>query len=130
MKKLISIIFILVALIVLATFEEIYINNFLNTLTQKAESVSTIIESNQDNLEKKEIKDSFDSLFNFWKSSKNTLSYFTNYEKIKSLDESFVKLNTAIENNDKSLAIENVAMIKEYGTIFKFVMGFNINNLF
>ena len=37
---------------------------------------------------------------------------YTQYEKIKGLDESFIKLKTAIKNNDKALAMENIAIIK------------------
>lgn len=130
MKRLIAVLFLLVILIGIATLEQVYVNNFLNNLNVKSQQVSQAINIDEKNLERKEVKTAFDELNTFWEDSKNKLCYFTNYEKIKSVDESFVKLATAIDNNDSSLAIENIAVIKEYGRFFTYFMGFNINNLF
>ena len=130
MKRLISILILLITIICIAVTEEIFIHKFINTLTSKAEVVCVQIESNKDNLNNKEISTLFDDLEEFWKKSKTVLCYFTNYEKIKNVDESFVKLSTAIKNNDLSLATENIALVEEYSSFFHYMMGFNLNNLF
>lgn len=130
MKKLIAILVLVSILIAIATLEQVYINNFINTLNAKSQQVSALIEVDTENLNREEVKSSFEDLNKFWNDAKNKLCYFTNYEKIKSTDESFVKLETAIKNNDSSLAIENISIIKAYGDFFTYFMGFNINNLF
>lgn len=130
MKRLIAVLFLVAVLITIATLEQVYVNNFLYQLDIKSQQVSQAIEVDDKNLEREDVKNSFEDLNKFWHNAKNKLCYFTNYEKIKSVDESFVKLSTAIENNDSSLAIENIAVIKEYRNLFTYFMGFNINNLF
>ena len=130
MKRLISILVLIIIIIGIATTEELFIHNFITTLTTKAEVVSVEIEKNKDNLNNENISKVYNDLKNFWTKSKVGLCYFTNYEKIKTVDESFVKLSTALKNNDLSLATENIAVIKEYGDFFHYMMGFNLNNLF
>ena len=130
MKRLISILIIFFLIVSIAIFEEIYVNNFINNLSSKADIVSVCIKENENNLNIDKINNNFSHLKNFWSKSKKVLSYFINYEKIKTLDESFIKLDIAIKRNDFSLASENIALIKEYSQFFEFLMGFNLNNLF
>ncbi len=130
MRRLIAVLFLLAILIAVATLEQVYVNHFLYNLDTKSQQVSAAIELDDKNLEREDVKNSFNDLNKFWEDAKTKLCYFTNYEKVKSVDESFVKLSTAIENNDSSLAIENIAVIKEYSKFFTYFMGFNINNLF
>lgn len=129
MKRLIAVLVLLTVLITIATLEQVYVNNFLYNLSVKSNNVSQAIEIDDKDLKRDEVKSTFEDLNEFWKDAKNKLCYFTNYEKVKSVDESFVKLSTAIKNNDSSLAIENIAVIKEYTKLFTYFMGFNINNL-
>ena len=130
MKRLISILILLIIIIGIAIAEELFIHNFITNLTTKAEVVSVEIENSKENLKNENITKTYTDLKDFWKKSKIGLCYFTNYEKIKTVDESFVKLSTALKNNDLSLATENIAVIKEYGDFFHYMMGFNLNNLF
>lgn len=130
MKRFLAILFLVFILIGFSVFEEFYNKTFLKTLNTKAEQVSVVINKNENNLNVNEVNDKYNVLKDFWQKSKNTLCYFTNYEKIKSIDESFVKLETAIKHNDISLAAENIAVIKEYSEFFKYIMGFSLSNLF
>ena len=130
MKRLISILILLIIIIGIAIAEELFIHNFITNLTTKAEIVSVKIENNKENLNNENLTKTYGELKEFWKKSKIGLCYFTNYEKIKTVDESFVRLSTALKNNDLSLATENIAVIKEYGDFFHYMMGFNLNNLF
>lgn len=130
MKRFISILFIFLLIISIAIFEEIYVNNFIDTLSKKADVVSISIKENENDLNIKNINNNLKNLKTFWNNSKKVLSYFINYEKIKTLDESFIKLDIAIKRNDFSLASENIAIIKEYSQFFEYLMGFNLNNLF
>lgn len=130
MKRTISILILVFILISIATFEEIYIQNFVYTLRNKAEEVSVAINKSEENINNENVLSSLDDLKLFWNKSKNVLCYFTNYEKIKSIDESFVKLSTSISHNDMSVANENISVIKDYSEFFKYLIGFNLNTLF
>ena len=130
MKKLFSIIAIVIILAGVSIFEEIYSKHFISTLSSKADQTSIAISSNKENIDNNEVKTSYNDLKKYWDKSKTVLCFFTNYEKIKAIDESIIKVDTAIKHNEVSLAIENISIIKEYEKIFKSMIGFNINNLF
>ena len=85
MKRFISILFIFLLIISIAIFEEIYVNNFIDTLSKKADVVSISIKENENDLNIKNINNNLKNLKTFWNNSKKVLSYFINYEKIKTL---------------------------------------------
>lgn len=130
MKKLIAILSILVVLISLCTLEEVFIHNFTKDFNTKTLAVSQTIKENEENLNTDSVKNKFDDLNEYWQGAKKKLCYLTNYEKIKNMDESFVRLDAAINDNDKALAIENISVIQSYTEALHYIMGFNINNLF
>ncbi len=130
MKRLIAMIILFLILVSICAFEEIFLSSFVSNFTAKAQTLSTLIEENENLESNSQIKNTFSSLKNSWHNAKTTFCFFTNYEKIKSMDESFIKLEASINNNDKNLANENVAMICNYEQFFNYMMGFNINNLF
>lgn len=130
MKRFIAMIIIVVTLAAIATFEEVYIHNFIYNFSTKAESVSSLIKENQSILNTASLIDSFENLKKYWSNSKTIICYFTNYDKIRTTDESIVKLQAAIKENDYSLATENIAVLKNYSEFFHYTIGFNINNLF
>lgn len=129
MKRFFAIIFLVLILIAVCTYEEIFLNNFVSGFTTKAQALSTLIEQNE-NINTNNISNSLTELKNNWQITKRTLCFFTNYEKIKSMDESFIKLEAGINNNNKDLANENIAVICNYNQFFYYMMGFNLNNLF
>ncbi len=130
MKRFIAMIIISLSLVGIATFEEIYIHNFIQNFSAKSQIVSNLVKENQENLNTQELKENFENLKNLWSNSKTVICYFTNYDKIRTTDESIVKLEDAIKENDFSLANENIAVLKNYSQFFHYTMGFNINNLF
>ena len=130
MKKMFAIIFLFIILVAICTFEEIYFHSFISEFTQKSTILSESIKSNENNLNVKETKQKYDELKKYWDDSKKKICYLANYEKIKSMDESFIKVNVALETNDKCLANENIAIIENCEEFFNYIIGFNINNLF
>ena len=130
MKKLFAILLLFLVLVAICTFEEVYFHSFISTFTQKSTVLSESIKANEDNLNIAETKNNYDDLKKYWDDSKKKICYLANYEKIKSMDESFIKVNIALESNDKSLAYENVAIIENCKGFFNYIIGFNINNLF
>ena len=129
MKRLFAILSLIIVLIAICTFEEVFLDKFIPQFTSEANSLSTLIKGTE-NLNNEEINTNYKKLNNNWNNAKIIMCFFTNYEKIKSLDESFIKLNSAIKNNDKNLANENISIICNYEKFLNYMMGFNFNNLF
>ena len=130
MKRLFAILSLILILIGICIFEELFLKGFVNNFTAKAESLSTLIQQSENTKTNANITNSYNTLKNDWHNAKITLCFFTNYEKIKSMDESFIKLESALNNNDKNLANENIAIICNYEQFLNYMMGFNLNNLF
>ena len=130
MKRFIAIIVLLIIIVGICTFEEFFLHNFVKPFTTQANALSKQIEDNENITSNKEIITNYTALKNNWQKAKTTLCFFTNYEKIKSMDESFIKLESGIKNNDKDLANENISLICNYDKFLTYMMGFNINNLF
>jgi uncharacterized protein YoxC len=129
MKRIFAIIVLICLLVGVSLAEEFSLQDAVKTINSYSSSVSDLIETTDD-ITSSEIEDKVDALEKFWKEEEKKLCYFTNYDKIKGLGESLAKLKTAVKNNDKSLAVENVASIQSYAYYMRYIMGFNINNLF
>lgn len=129
MKKLIGVIIITVLLLAGGIVEEIYVRNTISNLDYFATNLETKLRENEDNINTDEIKASFNELNEYWKQTETIFCYLTNFEKFRSLDESVVKLDTAIKYNDFSVANENLTLIKNYTKVFYFTLGMSLNNI-
>ena len=130
MKRIFAILFIVLIIISICVVEEITLSQTNQKLDEYSNSLSAAIIENKDNLNNEQVLSEFKKLDNFWQDTKIKLCYLTNYEKIKTMDESLIKLEASIEYNDESLAIENISLIKSYSEFLHYFMGFNFNNLF
>ena len=129
MKRLIGIIIITIILIGGGITEEIYINKTITRLEFFATNLEEKINKNKDDINTEDINASFNELDNFWKQTESVFCYLTNFEKIRSLDESIIKLKTAIFYNDFSVATENLALIKNYAKVLHYTLGVSLNNI-
>ncbi len=128
MKRNIIIVCIILIIVSVCIVEELILHNTSDNLLILSQNLSqSLIES--DTINSQENLDNYNKLNDFWKSSKRTLCFLTNYEKIRTLDESIIKLGTALQNDDKSLVVENISIIKSFNEFSHYFMGFNINNL-
>lgn len=130
MKRNLIIVLIVLIIIAVCAIEEIVLSNINANLAHYTEELSTSITENSDNLSTFEVGEKYKNLSSFWKDAKRKLCYLTNYEKIRIMDESIIKLGASIENNDESLTIENLAIVETFSEFTYYFMGFNINNLF
>ena len=130
MKRNLIIVLIVLIIIAVCAIEEIVLSNINANLAHYTEELSTSITENSDNLSTFEVEEKYKNLSSFWKDAKRKLCYLTNYEKIRIMDESIIKLGASIENNDESLTIENLAIVETFSEFTYYFMGFNINNLF
>ncbi len=129
MKRTFAILFIILIIISVCIVEEVTLNKTNQKLDEYSNSLSVAIVENKDNLNNESVLKEFKKLDDFWQDTKVTLCYLTNYEKIKTMDESLIKLEASIKYNDESLAIENISIIKSYSEFLHYFMGFNLNNL-
>lgn len=130
MKRNIVIVFILLLLFGIGLCEEILVKDTVSNLDSLTTSLSQTIAQNEDNLNTENVKTNMKNLENYWVKTKNKICFFANFDKIKFMDESLIKLDSAIKENDKLLAIENLSMVASFPKLINYVMGFNINNLF
>lgn len=130
MKRNLIIVLIVLLIVAVCAIEEIVLSNINANLAHYTEELSTSITENSDNLSTFEVEEKYKDLSSFWKDAKRKLCYLTNYEKIRIMDESIIKLGASIENNDESLTIENLAIVETFSEFTYYFMGFNINNLF
>jgi len=130
MKRLIAILFIVFLLIGVSVTEELLLHHTIDNVNSSSSEILSLIDESEDTINTEEISSSLENLKTFWNDEEKNLCFFTSYEKIKNMDESIAKLYYAIKNNDRSLAIENVACIQNYSNFLHYIMGFNLNNLF
>lgn len=130
MKRTISVIAIIVVIALICVLEELAVARVSSGLNEESKTLYAQFLSNKSDINVDNVKQQYDKLNNFWEIEKNKLCYLTNYDKIRNVDESIARLKYAIENNDYSLAIDNISIVMSYGDFLHFFMGFNINNLF
>jgi len=130
MKRNIVVVCILAILFVISLCEELLVHDTTKKLNTYTSALQTSMQNNNTELDTKEVLDNFDNLKLYWDNKKNQICFFANYDKIRYMDESLIKLNDALKNNDSSLANENLSAVKSFYSLIQYVMGFNINNLF
>ena len=129
MKRLIAIFFMVSLLLLGGILEIIYIEKSSSKLYDITNKIHISCEANESNLNNKTNITLVDELQTFWDDAEKKLCLVVNYESIKCISETIAKLQIAIEENDKSVAYENIILLKNYSDIIKNVMGFNFHNL-
>ena len=130
MKRTISVIVIIAIIALICVLEELAVSRVSSGLNDNSKKLYAQFLANKSNISVSNVKKEYDNLDDFWGVEKHKLCYLTNYDKIRNVDEGMARLKYAIENNDYSLAIDNISIIMSYGDFLHFFMGFNINNLF
>lgn len=129
MKRLIAIFCIIALLLLGGILEIIYIEKSSNKLYDITNEIHINCEANESNLYNVKNVTLVNELQTFWDDAEKKLCLVINYESIKCISETIAKLQIAIEENDKSVAYENIILLKNYSDIIKNVMGFNFHNL-
>ena len=129
MKRLFAIFFMVSLLLLGGILEIIYIEKSSSKLYDITNKIHISCEANESNLNNKTNITLVDELKTFWDDAEKKLCLVVNYESIKCISETIAKLQIAIEENDKSVAYENIILLKNYSDIIKNVMGFNFHNL-
>ncbi len=129
MNRAIGMIIISVLLISLGVWQEIYIHDVINVLNTSTKQLEVVVDQYEDNINCDPVKKEFQKLQTFWSKKEPKLCYIVNFEKIKYINESLVKLEGAITQNDFSVALENVKTLQNYSSALHYIMGMNINNI-
>ena len=130
MKKGICIIMLAMILIAISICEELIVHDINTNLKKYSVKLHETISASSNLSESEEIQKEYKQLNEYWSNQKIKVCVFANYEKIKSIDECIYKLDAAIKNDDKSLAVENISSIEAFTHFLHYFMGFNIHNLF
>lgn len=117
-------------LIAISICEELIVHDINTNLKKYSVKLHETISASSNLSESEEIQKEYKQLNEYWSNQKIKVCVFANYEKIKSIDECIYKLDAAIKNDDKSLAVENISSIEAFTHFLHYFMGFNIHNLF
>ena len=130
MKRNIYVLILIAILVGVCILEELLLKSTYTTLQGYSNELTVLFPQNKEELNAKQVVSKFDETKAYWDNQKKYITYFTNYDKIRTIDESFIKLEEALDDNDKSLALENLSIIKASAESLQYFMGFNVNNLF
>lgn len=130
MKRNIYVLILIAILVGVCILEELLLKSTYTTLQGYSNELTVLFTQNKEELNAKQVVSKFDETKAYWDNQKKYITYFTNYDKIRTIDESFIKLEEALDDNDKSLALENLSIIKASAESLQYFMGFNVNNLF
>lgn len=129
MKRAVGMIFIALLLIVCGLCEEIYVHKTINTLTHTSNHLEILVEENKDNINCDAVKNELNGLKKYWEKTEKNLCYIVNFEKIKPINESIIKLEGAVKENDFSVAMENVKTLQNYSNTLHYIMGISATNI-
>lgn len=129
MKKLISIVIIILILVGLSIGEEVFVKKTISHLHHSSYHIESIIEANEDNINVPRVWLEFNHINKYWDKSEQVLCYIVNFEKIKPINETLSKLEGAISKNDFSVALENIKTLQNYSENLKYIMGASLTNI-
>ncbi len=129
MNRGIGMIIIAVLLVGFGIWQEIYVGNIIKNLTTMSYQLEVVVDDNEDNIDVTPVHKEFEKLKSFWGKTEHTICYIVNFEKVKYINESIIKLEGAIDENDFSVAMENVKTLQNYSKALKYIMGLNLNNI-
>ena len=116
-------------LIGFGVWQEIYVSKVITTLAAHSKQLEVVVDKNEEDINVSQVHNEFNKLKTFWNNTEQKLCYIVNFEKVKYINESIVKLEGAIDENDFSVAMENVKTLQNYSETLKYIMGLSANNI-
>ena len=129
MKKLITIIIVVLLLTVAVIFEDITINTYLDEIKQKTEYVISL-SNGKDNIQTEEIINSVADLKQTWIHHEQILSMFSNHKDMRDLCIEIQKLEGNIEVNQYEDFTAGLKVISHLTDDYKSIMGTSWQNIF
>ena len=128
MKKIVWVLIITVLLLAIVIGEQIFVDNTLNTLIEKIETVNTKIDLTE-NVEGEEITQSLQEIDDFWTEKENVLCLFINHNDLSKVGETIKRVKNYAQNNNKEETLIELDVLKFYAESYKHVMEINPQNL-
>ncbi len=128
MKRFSAVLVIILILAGLSIGEEIFVRNTINVLHHTSYHIEELVKENEGNIDCACVKSEFEDINNYWDKAEQVLCYIVNFEKIKLINETLFKLEGAINENDYSLAMENIKTLQNYSENLKYIMGASLTN--
>ena len=128
MKKTLWAILITILLFGIVIWEQIYIDNSLNTLIVNVNNVDTKITSSN-NIDNDEIIELCNNLDNYWTNKEKVLCLFINHNDLSKVGEQIKKVNMLVLQNKKEECVIELDILKFYANNYSHVMKVNIQNI-
>ena len=129
MKKLITIIFVVLVLAVAVVLEDITINKYFDEIKQKTEYIIAL-SNEKDNIQTEEIINSVKDLKQTWIHHEQILSMFSNHKDMRDLCVEIQKLQGNIEVNQYEDFTAGLKVISHLADDYKSIMGTSWQNIF
>ena len=128
MNKNLWVIITTILLFGIVIWEQIFIDNTLDTLATKIKNVSTEI-SLTENINTEKIANFATDLDKFWTEKEKILCLFINHNDLSKIGEEIKKIKVYIAQNNKDDCENELDVLKFYAESYKHVMEINIQNL-
>lgn len=128
MKRIISIVIIIVALLGIGFYEVFSVNKVITTLEHEVNELQTEIKQGKDNLPAYANK--VESAKNKWDKAEPSMCLVFSHKDLSTISDSLTKLLSYVQNDDYDNAYAEVDLLKSYSDKNKHIMGFNAQNIF
>ncbi len=129
MKKLITIIFVVLILVGLCVWEQVTINDYLSDIQQKTTELIELTKG-VTNIQTKEISQRVEDLELSWEKHEEILCFFANHKDMRDLCVEIQKLRGNIDVNLYEDFITSLHVIYHLSTDCNKIMGLSVQNLF
>lgn len=126
-KRIVSIIFLFLALITLATYEVVAVDKIISKLETQVTALSETVKNNKNDLSVAETEVTL--VKKDWDSNEDSLCLMFNHKDLSVVTDSLTRLQSYIYNNDYDNAVAEVDLLNEYARKNRHIMGFNMQNL-
>lgn len=128
MKKLVSVCAIFALLLAIVIWEQIFVDDTLNSLTRKIEKIDAEIVALAD-INTDDIVASVDELDKYWTKKEQVFCLIINHNDLNRIGEQIKKVKVYVAQNNKDDCVYEIETLKFYVESYRHVMEINIQNL-
>ena len=128
MKKITWVIIITILLFAIVISEQIFVDNCLNTLDAKIDTIYTTVLS-QENVSAENVIKLNDDIDVFWTENEKVLCLFINHNELNKVGEEIKRMKVFASQNNREDFLNELEVLKFYVQSYRHVMEINIQNL-
>ena len=128
MKKITWVIIITILLFAIVISEQIFVDNCLNTLDAKIDTIYTTVLA-QENVDAENVIKLNDDIDVFWTENEKILCLFINHNDLNKVGEEIKRMKVFASQNNKEDFLNELEVLKFYVQSYRHVMEINIQNL-